>query len=154
MLLSQSDGDRCNRCSAHRRSLNRAINRKTRVTTSHDHTNYRYLSSPEKVARLQELQHKNRASNKQIIRLRDKLKESTVKNGVCLDDATRNDLENIMKEEEQNVLERYPKDSFHHLFWQQQKEALTKHPKGMRWHPLMIRLRFNNNLNLNTNTIT
>ena len=25
------------------------------------------------------------------------------------------------------------------IFWDHQKEALTKHPNGMRWHPLMIR---------------
>ena len=38
----------------------------------------------------------------------------------------------------QNVMERYPKDSFLYLFWQQQ-EALTKNLKGMRWHPMLIR---------------
>ena len=49
------------------------------------------------------------------------------------------DLEEVVKQEDHNVMERYPKDSFLYLFWQQQKEALTKNPKGMRWHPMMIR---------------
>ena len=139
MLLSQSDGDRCNKCSAYRITLNRAISRKGRATTPHSHTNHRYLTSPEKVARLRELQHKNRASQKRITRLTEKLAEMTARNGVCLDDAMSGDLEKIMKDEDQNVIEKYPKDSFLRLFWEQQKEALSKHPKGMRWHPLMIR---------------
>ena len=59
--------------------------------------------------------------------------------GVCLNSELNSDLEEVVKQEDHNVMERYPKDSFLYLFWQQQKEALTKNPKGMRWHPMMIR---------------
>ena len=49
------------------------------------------------------------------------------------------DLEEVMKQEDVHVMERCPRDSFLCLFWQQQKETLAKNPKGMRWHPMMIR---------------
>ena len=68
-----------------------------------------------------------------------KIEEVTAKNGVSLDDGMSDDLKTIIIEEEKGVLEQYPKDSFLHLFWQHQKEALSKNPKGMRWHPMMIR---------------
>ena len=58
---------------------------------------------------------------------------------ICLDNEMSGDLEKIVKDEDKHVMEMYPKDSFLRLFWQQQKEALSKNPKGMRWHPLMIR---------------
>ena len=68
-----------------------------------------------------------------------RIEEQTAKSGVCLDDGMHDDLKTIIKEEEKNVLELYPKDSFLHLFWKHQKEALSKKPKGMRWHPMMVR---------------
>jgi hypothetical protein len=30
-------------------------------------------------------------------------------------------------------------NAFLDLFWMQQKQAFGHHPKGMRWHPMMIR---------------
>ena len=140
LLLSQSAGDRCDTCVAYRNTLNKAIARKRKATMQHSHTNYRYLSSPEKVTRLRELQRKNHQQQNHIARLREKLAELTEKNGVYLDQTMNNDLEKIVKEEDKAVMDRYPKDSFLQIFWQHQKEALTKHPNGMRWHPLMIRL--------------
>lgn len=44
-----------------------------------------------------------------------------------------------MKEEDSNVHQTYPPDSFPRLFWEQQKQAAKRSPKGMRWHPLMVR---------------
>ncbi len=39
----------------------------------------------------------------------------------------------------EGIRDKHPEGSFLRIFWDHQKEALTKHPKGMRWHPLMIR---------------
>ena len=128
---------------AYRSTLNRAVNRKGKATTApHSHTNHRYLSSPEKIERLQQ---KNRLSQKRITRLTEKLAELTTRDGVCLGDDTSGDLGEIIKHEDKGVREKHPEGSFLRLFWDQQKEALSKHPKGMRWHPLMIRSGFNTN---------
>ena len=74
-------------------------------------------------------------SQKRIVRLTKTFEELTARSGVCLDDGMSNYLKTIIKEEDKSVLELYPKDSFLYLFWQHQKEALSKTPKGMRWHP-------------------
>ncbi|MCG8622799.1 MAG: hypothetical protein MJE68_12485, partial [Proteobacteria bacterium] len=66
----------------------------------HSHTNHRYLSSPQKVARIKELQHKNRLSQKKMDRLSKKLEELTTISGVCLDDDMNGDLKEIMKQED------------------------------------------------------
>lgn len=44
-----------------------------------------------------------------------------------------------MQEEDRAVQQKYLPDSFPRIFWEQQKMAVGKSPKGMRWHPLMIR---------------
>ena len=31
-------------------------------------------------------------------------------------------------------------DPFVKLFWEEQQKAMHRNPKGMRWHPMMIRL--------------
>ena len=36
-------------------------------------------------------------------------------------------------------MEALPDDSFQRVFWEQQKEAMTKKKTSMRWHPLMIK---------------
>lgn len=54
-----------------------------------------------------------------------------------LDKETSDDFETIMNEEE-NTLSQLPKDSFKHIFWRQQKEAIGK-KNALRWHPLMIK---------------
>ena len=52
MLLPQStDSDRCGKCRAYRKMLNKAHARKSKAidtTTPHSHTNLRYLSSDDK----------------------------------------------------------------------------------------------------------
>ena len=142
LLAESSKSDRCEKCTMYRKTLNKALSRKRQdlnTDAPHSHTNHRYLSSPEKVAKIKQLQHTNRMSQKRIVRLTQRFEELTARSGVCLDDGMSNDLKTIIKEEDKSVLELYPKDSFLYLFWQHQKEALSKNPKGMRWHPLMIR---------------
>ena len=145
LLISEVDGDRCDKCSTYRNTLNRAVARKERSTTEatpHSHTNYRYLSSPEKIVRLREIQHERRISQKRITRLTTKLAELTAEDGVPLDSDMSGDLKEIMEEEDKGVLDRHHEGSFLRLFWDQQKEAMSKHPKGMRWHPLIFRSDF------------
>ena len=77
---------------------------------------------------------------KRITRLTTKMEELTANSGVNLDDDLNDDLiKTMMTEEEKSVLEQHPEGSFLHLFWKHQKEALCRNPKGMRWHPMMIR---------------
>ena len=117
-----------------------ASRKKSTSETSSIYTNYRYLSTPEKVSRLSDTQHQKRLAKLKIDRLLKKLDLITNKEGVCIDDETSNDLKSIMKQEEDEVLAKFPEGSFQRLFWQQQKKASTTPNKcGFRWHPLMIK---------------
>ena len=56
-----------------------------------------------------------------------------------MDKETSSDLKQIMDENNNQIEEQFPKDSFMYLFWRQQREAVAKKDlRGMRWHPLMI----------------
>ena len=97
--------------------------------------------------KLRTLQHKIRLSQKRITRLNEKLAKATTRDGVCLGDDMDADLNEIITQEDDGIKERHPEGSFLRVFWDHQKEALNKHRKGMRWHPLMIRSVKQNNTN-------
>ena len=60
------------------------------------------------VARIKELQHQNRMSQKWIARLTQKIEELTAKNGVNSDDDESDDLNTIMTEEEKECARAVP----------------------------------------------
>ena len=112
------------------------------------YTNYRYLSTPEKISRLSDMQHQKRLAKLKIDRLLKKLDLITDKEGVYVDDETSDDLKSIMTDKEDETLSMLPEGSFKRLFWQQQKKAsATPDKRGIRWHPLMIKL-VQNGINL------
>ena len=109
-------------------------------TLASSHTNYRFLSSPEKIERLKQLHHQNRICTKQLARLKLKLEEVIYQRGVTIDDEMSTDLCSIMNEEQQHVEKEFSEGSFQRIFWDQQREVTTKRdPRGIRWHPLMIK---------------
>ena len=104
------------------------------------HTNYRYLSTPEKHQRMKSLHHENRLARLRLERLRAKLEEAIESKGVSMDDDITDDLHKVMEEEEKKAMDGVEQGSFRQLFWSQQKEAAGKRDKrGMRWHPAMIK---------------
>ena len=104
-----------------------------------DHVNYRYLSTPEKIDRLHQMQRQKKAMAKKISRLKDKIANAVAKaDTVSLDEEMSADLCQVMIDE-QAAVDKLPVDSFQRIFWKQQKESMEKHKNGMRWHPLMIR---------------
>ena len=69
-----------------------------------------------------------------------KIELVTSKESITIDNETSNNLKNIMKEEEDTVLSKFPEESFQRIFWMQQKKASsTPDKRGFRWHPLMIK---------------
>ena len=144
LLLSQEDNVRCNQCTTHRRSLGimasrHSLQRSTERSALSSHTNFRYLSTPEKVERLRQLHRCNRSAQKKQHRLKANVAEMISRKNIQLDVETTSDLCTIMKQKEECISRMYPEDSFQRVFWQQQKEALSKDKRGMRWHPAMIK---------------
>lgn len=100
--------------------------------------NYKFLSTPEKIARLRDFQREKCALKRKISRLQVRIASVVNNIGVVLDEQTSSDLHQIMLEE-QSTIDKLPEDSFQSVYWKQQKEAAEKHKNSMRWHPLMIR---------------
>ena len=104
--------------------------------------NYRYLTSPEKMARLHSTKNESRALKMRLKRLEAKLAEMVEKNGVTIDDVLSEDMCKMMAENDRRVQEEFKEDTFQYIFWKQQREAMGKEGvkrNGIRWHPLIIK---------------
>ena len=146
ILPSSRTVHRCSNCVKHRATMFSQLRR--HITNSSfalsksisSHINYRYLTSPEKMQRLHSLQNERRNLLKRLIRLKAKIEEEVVGNGVLLDEEITGDLYSVMIDAEKKKLHDYPDGSFKKVFWDQQKECASRADKrGMRWHPLMIK---------------
>jgi hypothetical protein len=119
--------------------LYRSEQNKSVISTSRN-TNYRFMTSPEKIIRLRELQQNYQRSQSQVRQLKFMLSEAIEERGVAVDNVTHQDLVSICEENYHKISEKYPPGSFLRLFWeQQQSSAKAKSSNGMRWDPLMIR---------------
>ena len=141
-------GPKCDVCKKYRSSLrslhsqwmsqlNANSGKHTAVSS---HTNYRYLRTPQRKERMSELKSEVKSKRKEVERLKFRLREVTEQCGICVEKQLEDDLENIMKEKTDYIRQQYTTNSFHHLFWDQQLEALkVRDKRQVRWHPMMIR---------------
>ena len=80
-----------------------------------------------------------RLSEKRVQYLEEKIKESTERNGVQVDDPLHVGLNQIMNEHTKEIQTKYEEGSFHRLFWEQQANNISKYPTRCCWHPMLIR---------------
>ena len=141
--------NKCHLCSQYQRhNLNSALSTTTKKldlvspgrSSSHSHTNYRFCSTPEKLARLTDLHHVVSLQKMELDRLKDRIQQQIECGGVSIDEPVHNDLVNIMKNHSDKVLQKHGEDSFLGIFWSQQlKSAAVSSSKGRRWHPLVVK---------------
>ena len=137
---------RCSYCKSHRdkvlrSGLSRLLKQQQEGQENRSeissHTNYRYLTTPEKIQRMYSLRNAVRLSKRKISDLQCRLDRLIKVDGIKLDDRTHDGLLSIMKRN-QNIST--SSETFSDIFWQQQlKAASVKGKSGMRWHPAMIR---------------
>ena len=109
-------------------------------SSSHSHTNYRFCSTPEKLARLTNLHHLASLQKKELDRLKARINCQIESGGVSIDEPVHNDFVSIMKKHSDKVLQEHGEDSFLGIFWSQQlKSASVSSSKGRRWHPLVVK---------------
>ena len=149
LLVHGSKCDTCKQyrstlCSLHSRKVSQPKSDSTAVSS---HINFRYLRTSERRKRMTRLKaavdsktaEVNRKT-KEIERLKSRLRETTERCGIHVGKELENDLTKIMEEKTDEIRQKYPSDSFHHLFWNQQLEALrVRDKRQIRWHPMMIR---------------
>ena len=104
----------------------------------HSHTNYRYLTTPEKIQRMHNMHDFVRLTKRKVSDLQGRLNRFIQLDGVKVDQLTHQGLLSILKKHQQKTDN--SGDTFSSIFWQQQfKAAAVKDPKGVRWHPAVIR---------------
>ena len=143
-IIVEGSDRRCTACTRHRSSLRAIYSQKdlTPVASKVDpksHINYRYLTTTEMQIRLKLLQQNNQRMARQLMNVRKKLEEVSSEKSVTLNGNLSEDLVNIMKLHSATVKSENASHTFRHLFWDQQLQAAKRDPRGMRWHPLMIR---------------
>ena len=138
---------RCSSCTQYRKTLCALARRSNPIdlkaserSDPSSHTNYRFLTTPEKINRLGSVDHQHRITQKKLFHLQEKLQKIIYLQAVAIDEDDDTDMCTIMAEEEAQFLNSYPEGSFQHLFWEEQKKAAAKRKgNGVRWHPLMIK---------------
>ena len=104
------------------------------------HTPYAVLTTPEKEERLQRLHLESKQIKHQLDRLRKKVDEECMKSNVVVDEMLDRDIRTLAWEGRGAVVEKYPKNSFQRVFWEQQEKAASvKDSRSMKWHPLFIK---------------
>ena len=144
LLLPTTTLKRCHFCETHRhtlRSLTYQIRRQgTDKTAPDSHVNYRHLSTPEKVHRLQRLHAELRSNVCKKERLKAKLDSVVEKEGMTTDTEIHEDICAIVESKTPTIVDNYPKGLFERLFWEQQQAAARlNNQSSMRWHPLFIK---------------
>ena len=139
MLVEESG--RCPVCKKFRDSLFSMTSRhqKRQCTPVSSLTNVRYMNTPEKVQRIQQLKSEKRLAQKRITRLQKKITDQTDVCGIVVPKSFEEDLVSISSFYHQRIINSYPEDSFQHIFWKHQVQSDKSSSTGKRWHPSMIK---------------
>ena len=134
-------GTKCESCQDYRPLLRAMHSRWTRRSTEvQKHGNNRYLSTPQKGEKLRNLQVRASSAEKEVQKLREKIRKSTEKRGIHVDSQLHDELTSTMEQNDDQIRKDFPPGTFRHLFWEQQlKTARCSNPRQMRWHPCMVR---------------
>ena len=147
VIVKPERDPRCPSCSEHRKTLNSMLFRIRKSEESSNnkgsptnHTNYKYLNTPDKVERMKRLHHSVRMGRKQYDRLKLRLADAIAHRGVIVDDELQSDLTQIMQDNAAKIKNTYPPNSFAQIFLDHQLKATSlKDDRSMRWEPMMIR---------------
>ena len=139
-ILSKSA--KCSVCTKYRASLRSMYHRWCKVTCtgrSSVYINERYLKTPEKSAKIDNLRTRARKAERTVRSLTIKI-QKLMGQGENLDISFQSDLLSIMHDNHQKVKDAYPDGSFAKLFWDEQlKAASVSDPRQVRWHPVLIK---------------
>lgn len=137
LLICQGVQTRCQNCNAHRNSLRKMLSRsakgKEKSLAPDSHVNLRYLNTPEKQQKHQQMKTGITSAQRESSTLLAAINALQQQSTVELDDSMSEDMLQIASKDNM-----FQEGSPMRLLWEQQKQALSaKSMKGMRWHPLM-----------------
>ena len=114
-LLATSE--RCHSCSTYRATIRKLCNRWCdRSTDSNSdvsgHTNFRYLNTPEKKAKVVGLKRRVNVAENEVKKLQRKIEAMTEQQGERVDTGLHNDLLKIMEEKSPEIASTYPEGTY------------------------------------------
>ena len=138
---------KCDSCKAYRATLRALASREksqaettpTKRTGASSHFNFRYLSTPDKSARLTSCSTRAKLALKDVEKLRKKIEFLTERDGMQLSGILEEDFATLFSEGVETVKKMHSSGTFEQLFWDQQAEALKSGKRQVRWHPMMIK---------------
>lgn len=139
----QSQAKMCSQCMLFRENVLRGrlhshlkeLNSEVQSTSTVSHTNFRYLTTPEKYERMKNMASVIHSKDKQITYLKQRIEKVLQRDGICVDHETHSDLVSMMGKYSKTVENDNP-NPFMKIFWDQQLKVATRQ---MRWHPAIIR---------------
>ncbi len=146
-IIVSSSSPRCPPCQKYRCSLRSQLSKLKKAEASavartdpRSHTNYKSLTKEELTTRLRQLSTLQASTARRLAYMKAKLSSVVKSHGHVVDDQTQADWTQIIEQHSPEIASHYPPQSFPRVFWDQQLEAARrKDPRGMRWHPLIIK---------------
>ena len=144
----QTSSKRCPKCQSYRKTLT-ALHHKhsqlskleptTSSTSPSVYTNHRFLNNEQLAAEIKHLRHQLNLAKSKIQYLQNKIMNDNQVNSIQLDATMNSNFISIMKEHHHQIISMYPGDSFQHIFWKTQFEAMGKSTNRIRWHPTFLK---------------
>ena len=93
-------------------------------TDPQSHTNYQYLSTPEKLNRLKKLHDQCKVMKQQLSRTRQKLEQALEQRAVIAGEDLHEELEAIVNDQSPFIAETYPEHTFARIFLGEPKKSI------------------------------
>lgn len=104
------------------------------------HTNLRYLKTPTRKIRFQQLRQKRNVCNTRVKRMKEKLERWAEERGIEVERDLHDVLVMTMEDNDTQIGSQYAPGTFQRIFWDQQYKGMkVKNAASMRWEPAMIR---------------
>jgi len=138
---------KCDSCKAYQATLRALASREeknaettpTKRISASSHVNFRYLSTPDKSARLARCSTRAKLALKDVERLRKKIDILTERDGLSISGNLGEDFAALFRDGVETVQKMHSTGTFERLFWDQQAKALKSGKRQIRWHPMMIK---------------
>ena len=136
----------CSQCSLLRENVLRGrlsrhlkeLNNESQSISAISHTNFRYLTTPQKCERMKNMASVIQSKDHQISYLKERIEKLLQRDGICVDRNTHVDLVSMMRTYSKDVQGDTP-NPFMKIFWEQQLKATTlTSTRQIRWHPAII----------------
>ena len=140
MIMEDSKAIRCEMCRMYRSNLAAIYKRSNIQASPLPKTNYKHMKQSKLAKRLKASKEKGKIMKRKINKLEERIKKLFDSESVKVNEENSNAFKNIFTSETENINKEFLPNSPQQLLWEEQKKCLQRDPRGIRWHPAIIRL--------------